>query len=202
MGAEAMTTILPLALMAVIFGAVLIVGYRMAERPRTPRAAVAGVDLFTKTFVELVSPFDKPVIAAVVWAAVSLTLSVVAPAVHGRGAYVLHPTQAIIAFSYCIVFPCLLGSYVYLVMSLGYFDYRNMRRQRRSGQKSRRIFPWLTTKGLVWQLVLLAAALGLQYFAIGDEIEQPSPCSPWVDPSRFDIDFDKCAIGKEGFVPS
>jgi hypothetical protein len=113
--------------------------------------------------------------AAVVWAAVSLIVSVVAPALHDKGAYVLHPTQVIIAFSYCIVLPCLIGSYVYLVMSLGYFDGRNMRRQRPTDEKKRRLFPWLTTKGLVWQLLLLAVALGLQYFAIGDEIEQPSP---------------------------
>jgi hypothetical protein len=195
-------TILPLILMAVIFGAVLLVGYRMTERRRTPRAAVVGVDLFTKTFVELVPSFDKPVTAAVVWIAVSLIVSVVAPALHAKGAYVLQPTQAITAFSYCIVFPCLLGSYVYLVMSLSYFETRNLRRLRPTEKKNRRLFPWLTTKGLVWQLLLLAVALGLQYFAILDEIEQPGPCSPWVEPTRFDFNLDKCAIGKEGFVPA
>jgi hypothetical protein len=139
-----------------------------------PRAAVAGVDLCARTFIEMGNKAGDPLLAGVAWILLSCLLGFGLPVLTGKGKFILETSEFVIMLDYCLFVPMLLGAYIFLIRGLGYFDAKHIEE---SG-----IIPRLkSAKGFwIYQAILLAVTLWIQYKAIEFEIRLPSPCSPWV----------------------
>lgn len=183
-------THLSLLLTVLVVVAVLALRGTLIDRHRTPRALVDGGDLFTKTFVELMRSSDLPGLAWIMWMIISAAVSLMPPSQAGMGSYVLDPTAMWVSFNYIILVPCLFGSYVYLIVSIGRFEALNVeaRATREPGNRF-----WLTTPEALFQLAFLGFVLLVQWKSMHSEIAQPYPCSPWVEPAAFQEDLRNCA---------
>jgi hypothetical protein len=147
---------------------------RLEPKGHLPRAAVAGVDLLARTFIEMGNKAGDPLLAGVAWILLSCLLGFGLPVLTGKGKFILEPSELLIMLDYCVFVPMLLGAYVFLIRSLGYFDAKNI--------KDSGIIPPLKLAKRFWiyQATLLAVTLVIQYQAIKSEIRLPSLCSPWV----------------------
>jgi hypothetical protein len=147
---------------------------RLKQGDHLPRAAVVGVDLLARTFVEMGGRVADPVLVGVTWILISSVIGFGAPVLDGKGSFILEPSELIITLDYCLFVPMLLGAYIFLIRSLGYFDAKKMHEAEVTGHIT-------ATKGFwIYQLLLVIVALAIQYQAIRSELKLPGPCSPWV----------------------
>ena len=115
-----------------------------------------------------------PLLAGISWILVSSFLGFGLPVLTGRGSFILEPSEFIIMLDYSLFVPMLLGAYIFLIRSSGFFNAKHI-------QGSGHI-PNIMLQKWFWayQGALLIATIVVQYQAINSEIELPSPCSPWV----------------------
>jgi hypothetical protein len=171
---------LAITFVLLVVSAVLLVK-RLQRKGRIPRGAVTGVDVFARAFVELGKKVGDPLLAGILWILVSSLLGFGLPVLTGRGSFILEPSEFIIMLDYCLFVPMLLGAYIFLIRSLGFFNAKHI-------QGSGHI-PNITLQKWFWayQFALLIATIVVQYQAINSEIKLPSPCSPWVTFAEKDL---------------
>lgn len=166
-------TVSSLLLTAAVLAVSAIVFLYNAKKNVLPAANVGGADLFTMMFVENRSRWSDPVVAGAGWLCISMVVGFGLPVLSGNGPFVLAPSQLVATINYCLVVPLLVGSYVFLLRSLGHFGAKRVRH----GETPLRSKAWFW----IFQCTLGSLTLLIQWLAIRSEIDIPSLCSPWIN---------------------
>jgi hypothetical protein len=166
--------------LSVIVGALCVqIAISKSEIPSSLR--VPGVDLFVKTWIDLLPSRSAPFVVGGLWMVLSLIIGLpeIRDNIDFKKVYDTSLANAIVFAIYSLLGPLMVASYLYLVESLGAFPPPDC-----TQPSDKALYGVFNRGDAVYQVVLVAATLTIQYLAIASEVKFPSGPA-WVSGGWF-----------------